>query len=219
MTREVTKVLTWPEYYERRLSQTTPEAYLQEKRLTRWATIAGVVDHTAVGGRVLEAGCGTSVLSVELSRRGYFALAVDHDSDMLSIAVSLSSGLQTQVPYTQADIFNLPFKNNSIDTVFSHGVLEHFDEEGIANALLEGLRVADCYVISVPSLFNRARDLRGDENLWTVHHWRQAIALSGGRLKRVYAMYSKRPRRETINLLVGARLTWMAPNLVFVVTS
>jgi SAM-dependent methyltransferase len=47
---------------------------------------AFVADVVPVGARVLDAGCGTGRVAVELARRGYDVVGVDNDASMLAVA-------------------------------------------------------------------------------------------------------------------------------------
>jgi SAM-dependent methyltransferase len=80
------------------------------------------------GSRVLEAGCGVGAQTIILS-------AKNPDCDFTSIDVSpksikaayklLAQHSRTNVRFQVADIFNLPFADNSFDHVFVCFVLEH----------------------------------------------------------------------------------------------
>src|ERR1044071_2103217 len=157
----------WPVYYRRRLNDVDLETYLSIKLKTRGTTIESVIEFTSPTARVLEAGCGTSVLSIILSRKGYSNYCLDFDPEMIEIARDLNTRARTSIYYSLGNLFDLPFEDKTFGTVFSHGVLEHFNDVEIALAIDEGLRVAQTYVFSIPTVFNRADDLHGDENPWS----------------------------------------------------
>lgn len=56
---------------------------------------------------LLDLGCGTGSLSVELSRLGYEVIGVDRSADMLSVAVRKNAGLPTPVLYLCQDMRRL----------------------------------------------------------------------------------------------------------------
>ena len=68
------------------------------------AHVHGEADRVAAllpdGGRVLDAGCGTGRVGIELARRGYEVVGVDVDAGMLAHARDRAPGL----PWVQADL-------------------------------------------------------------------------------------------------------------------
>lgn len=56
------------------------------------------------GSRVLDAGCGTGRVAIELARRGYVVTGVDLDASMLAVARDRSPGLRWEL----ADLASLP---------------------------------------------------------------------------------------------------------------
>ena len=56
---------------------------------------------------VVDLGCGTGSLSVELARRGYDVIGVDNSPEMLSIAMSKSAGVEPSILYLCQDMARL----------------------------------------------------------------------------------------------------------------
>lgn len=87
--------------------------------------------HYQQGEKVLEAGCGIGAQTVILSKNS-------PDADITSIDISETSLKQamqrakdhdiSNVTFRQADIFNLPFEDESFDHVFVCFVLEHLEQ-------------------------------------------------------------------------------------------
>ena len=80
------------------------------------------------GSRVLEAGCGTGAQTVILAGNNPDTLFTSVDISPESIAharLLVESADLSNVEFRQADIFNLPFENESFDHVFLCFVLEH----------------------------------------------------------------------------------------------
>jgi SAM-dependent methyltransferase len=89
------------------------------------------------GSFVLEAGCGVGAQTVTLARSspGARILSVDISAESVSAAkAKVASEGFTNVEFRQADIFALPFENQSFDHVFVCFVLEHLPRpvEGLA---------------------------------------------------------------------------------------
>ena len=80
------------------------------------------------GAYVLEAGCGTGAQTVTLAAHSPDArfTSIDHSMSSLALAEAAvaSKGL-LNVEFKNADIYNLPFPENSFDHVFVCFVLEH----------------------------------------------------------------------------------------------
>jgi SAM-dependent methyltransferase len=94
------------------------------------------------GSVVLEAGCGVGAQTVTLAQRSPDArfVSVDISTDSIAKAKKATdaAGL-TNVRFQQADIFSLPFANESFDHVFVCFVLEHLSRPVEALSLLKRL--------------------------------------------------------------------------------
>ncbi|MCL1902473.1 MAG: class I SAM-dependent methyltransferase, partial [Alphaproteobacteria bacterium] len=118
-----------------------------------------------------------------------------------------------KVAYRKADITSTGFEDKSFDIIFSHGVLEHFSDQGISAALSEGFRISDTYIISVPTIWDKSGCLTGDERLMTVRSWQRIIKKSGLQIAETQSFYPK-------NIKPGNwwQKIWPAGNAVFVLT-
>jgi ubiquinone/menaquinone biosynthesis C-methylase UbiE len=112
-----------------------------ERLLDQANAVRELLHHDTIyspGSKVLEAGCGVGAQTVILAKNS-------PDAEIVSIDVSLESIKQasdlidkekiTNVHFRQADIFELPFEEESFDHVFICFVLEHLQEP--ARALME----------------------------------------------------------------------------------
>ncbi len=94
-------------------------------------TLSGLLHYDtayAAGRTVLEAGCGTGAQTIILagSNRGARFTSVDISEDSLAEARQRIEGAGiSNVEFQVADIFNLPFADESFDDVFVCFVLEH----------------------------------------------------------------------------------------------
>ena len=91
---------------------------------------------------VLEAGCGVGAQTTTIARNSPQTrfLSIDLSADSLAVARerTTDAGI-TNVAFLQADIFNLPFKEQSFDHVFVCFVLEHLRDPLGALARLKRL--------------------------------------------------------------------------------
>lgn len=83
------------------------------------------------GARILDAGCGTGLLTLALLRSIRFPVNITAlDLSATSIveakkAVSQSPGRRRDVSFTQGNVLSLPFADNSFDLVVTSGALEY----------------------------------------------------------------------------------------------
>ena len=100
-------------------------------------------------GKVVEAGCGLARYVKFLSDRGYDIVGIELSQDTVDMVTERAPELDVR----QGDVIALPFGNDSISGVISHGVVEHFIE-GPQKPLKEIYRVLKAgyhAVITVPS--------------------------------------------------------------------
>lgn len=88
------------------------------------------------GGTVLDAGCGTGRVGIELARRGYRVTGVDSDPAMLATARSKAAELD----WVQADLADLPDTvPRSFDLILLAGNVMIFLEPGTEERVVRGL--------------------------------------------------------------------------------
>jgi len=87
-------------------------------------------------GIIVEAGCGTGESSAKIPKRNRTFVAVDISAHPLINHRNPNVDIKLQ-----ADIFNLPFKDNSVDAIFNLGVHEHFTWEENIRILNEYRRI------------------------------------------------------------------------------
>lgn len=78
--------------------------------------------HLDPGARIIDAGCGIGATVYGLVRAGYDAEGIDFAENTLGRIKELVPELKVR----QADVRDLPYKDNSLDGVWSLGVIEHF---------------------------------------------------------------------------------------------
>ncbi|HPS54608.1 MAG TPA: methyltransferase domain-containing protein [Sedimentisphaerales bacterium] len=92
------------------------------------------------GSKVLEAGCGVGAQTVSLAKNSPNAQITSVDISEASVAEAkrkVESEGFTNVTFQQADIFNLPFEQESFDHIFLCFVLEHLPNPVEALSILK----------------------------------------------------------------------------------
>ena len=91
------------------------------------------------GMEILDIGCGTGNLSLELARLGARVTGVDISEPMLAIARQKALREKLDVKFYKADVHDLPFDDETFDAVVSLSALEFVSDLG--EALKEAYRV------------------------------------------------------------------------------
>lgn len=89
------------------------------------------VPHLQPGMKLLDAGCGPGTITIDLAERVTPGKTIGIDIQPTQIeqtqALATERGITT-VEVAVADVYDLPFPDNSFDAAFAHGVLMHLRE-------------------------------------------------------------------------------------------
>lgn len=110
----------WDAYYERR------DVFSLIHQLRRSRALAWVDElHLPAGAEVLEVGCGTGLVAIELARRGLRVTAVDSAVNMFARAeVNVAvAGLGESVALMRGDVECLPLPSSSVQLVVALGLV------------------------------------------------------------------------------------------------
>jgi SAM-dependent methyltransferase len=92
---------------------------------------------------VLDAGCGTGRVALELARRGVFVVGADRDASMLAVAIRRAAELAGEVPGVRLRFVGCPHRGHDHGTTIEVGVLAgnvpHFADPGTEQALVAGV--------------------------------------------------------------------------------
>ena len=139
------------------------------------------------GGKILEAGSGSSANSIFLSNEGHEVTAVDNDSKIILLAKELSKPFNKRPNFLKQKIESLKEKYS---VVFSHGVLEHFDDKETIKLIKKELELGDYVIFSVPSnFFRKDQVINGDERFMSVKKWESLILKSGAEVVEKFSYF------------------------------
>jgi 2-polyprenyl-6-hydroxyphenyl methylase / 3-demethylubiquinone-9 3-methyltransferase len=107
----------------------------------------------AVEKSALEVGCGGGILTEEIAKMGFITTGVDPAEKSLNIAIKHAKDNNLKIKFEKGTGENLPFQNNSFDTVFCCDVLEHVRD--LPKVISEISRVLKNRGIFIYDTFNR----------------------------------------------------------------
>ena len=211
------KIEPWEHRYAKTKSIKLVDKYIDDKAKKWKQTLNVITKFTPKAGTILEIGCGTSAMSIWLNKKGFNNVCIDSNNKMLKIAKDLNNRSFSNVKYKKCDLEKLAFKDNTFDTIFSQGVLEHLDNYKIPQIINEGLRVGKTYIFAIPTIFDISDCLRGDENLISYFSWKQIISKSNGKIVDVCGYFPFHPTIQKINSYLKNKAYWISPTLVFTI--
>jgi len=179
--KEKKEVMKWEEFYK----PFHREDYL--RHIEAWKGICHIIArHTPPKGRILEIGFGTGMMSIYLSKMGdkynFYCVGFDKEKKMVDRAKNLTLEVGGRAKFACHDLFDLdsggkvgPSKVGTYHTVFSQGMLEHFNDDQIRKAIEIMFKIGRKVCFSVP-IEKFAHKSRGDERLLSDAFWRRIIA-------------------------------------------
>jgi len=102
--------------------------------------------NVSLDARILEVGCNIGNQLLLLQQLGYFNL---HGIEVQSYAIGVARSRTSNINLLQATAFNLPYRDNCFDLVFTSGVLIHIAPADLSVALDEIHRCTRTYILGV----------------------------------------------------------------------
>lgn len=100
---------------------------------------AFLLPHLQPDMRLLDVGCGPGSITIELAEMVGSAVGIDAADAAIEHARSAAAAGTTHVRFEVADVYDLPFDDQSFDVVYAHQVLQHLGDP--VSALVEARRV------------------------------------------------------------------------------
>jgi 2-polyprenyl-3-methyl-5-hydroxy-6-metoxy-1,4-benzoquinol methylase len=185
-----------------------------------------IIKNTPNGGRILELGCGTALLSLILADYGFRVKALDLSKEILDYAAGRMYLKDINLDFCQGNILNLDtqFQADYFDTICHSGVMEHFSDEDIINSLSSQAKIAQIVIFRVPSIKNKITCKHfGDERFLSNKKWLELINASGFRKASVYgdfdlpkAIYLFSPHILLVSRKLSFWCKWFSKHSIFV---
>jgi len=182
-----------------------------KRNVIHWDLIRAVLKRSR--GGVLEVGVGSGAQSALLSRWVRPVVTIDNDRRIMEAAGPNLDRFGPKTTRVLADAFRMPFRDGAYGVSLSQGLMEHFDDDGIAGLVREQLRVCRSVVFSIPSDRYPRQDV-GNERLMPPERWRAIVERAAGPGYAVQARYY-RGDLEAIKYSVLAR-RWLGSFSVLV---
>lgn len=153
----------WFEFYRNRIENISYEEYFNKK----YGIFLGYLSQNIKEGyKVLEVGCGTSLVTKSLYRNNTQFTVADNNRKMLELSEINLKG--TPVKKKLWDIRKQ--LKRRFDVIYSHGVLEHFNLNEIKTIIRNQLKCSKLLVHYVPS-YKYGQQSFGDELLLSKYEW------------------------------------------------
>jgi 2-polyprenyl-6-hydroxyphenyl methylase/3-demethylubiquinone-9 3-methyltransferase len=119
--------------------------------------VQGVIEHLNIlfpdglkGKTVLDAGCGSGVVSIAFSIMGADVLGIDGSPSCVRVASERAKEIGVPACFEQHDLTSLDMGNRAFDIIYSWGVLHHTtDAQGSFDNLVKYLKPGGTIVIAV----------------------------------------------------------------------
>ncbi|MCK5474912.1 MAG: class I SAM-dependent methyltransferase [Candidatus Aenigmarchaeota archaeon] len=102
--------------------------------------------------KILEAACGSGLMSSRLSKQGADTYLLDFSAYALKDAGKNFKNNKQMFLGTKADIMKMPFNDNTFDIVWNQGVIEHFDKpEKVVKEMMRITKKGGVLIIFIPA--------------------------------------------------------------------
>ena len=192
--------------------------YLDYKVKEKKFFISKIISYCKPYKNILEAGCGTGVLSTYLANNGFDVTAVDNDPEMLNIAKKISMKYDKRPNFIKQDINNLNYPTNHFGVVFSHGVLEHFSDSQIISLIKKQLKISRTLIFSIPTNYLDEKKDRyyGNERFLSLKKWKSLISQTPSEIIEVFVFHYIMGWKKYWDTVVRMKIFGPPPYLTFV---
>jgi 2-polyprenyl-3-methyl-5-hydroxy-6-metoxy-1,4-benzoquinol methylase len=118
----------------------------------RWRSLRSLVKSYVRGVRVLDVGCGTGHMALDLLKAGYEVTAIDISPQLVNFSRSLIAREGFEADVRILDLLDIKKLNKKFDTIICLDVIEHMENDDLAiKKMSEVLEPRGRLIISVPA--------------------------------------------------------------------
>lgn len=179
--------MSWYNVYLNEIKQKkNAKNYIEDKIKHKQVFIKLLKKYSKNNKKLIEAGCGTGIISSYMASKEYDVLGIDIDEEILQLSTNLAKEYfdeDKKLKFEKMSILDMQFSKEEFDVCFSNGVLEHFEDEDIICSLKNQMNISRYVVLGIPTqFFDKTEALYGDERFLPLEYWRYLITKSGGRI-------------------------------------
>lgn len=182
--------MDWNKIYLNQIEKQGGNKVYMEYKINHKKKLLQILRNYSGNGKIIEAGCGTGIITSQLASEGFDVVGIDINKDILKLAKRLEKDYfgKNKARFIEKSIFDLSFKENEFDLCFSCGVLEHFPNEMIIDSISQQLKISKTVIIVIPTKwFDNEEALHGDDRFLNISYWRKLIKESGGKVIKEYS--------------------------------
>lgn len=171
-----TKSSDWQSYFEKH------NRFLCLQAQTHAFLIQLILIHADKNAKILEAGCGTAILSGLLSNAGLKVTAMDLEKDVIDHAKNNLKTKKNNLKFETGNLFELinNYSANEFDIICHSGVLEHFSDEKIVDTLKQQKIISKKVIFKIPNSRTKMGPSHfGDERFLPNSKWYYLIKNAG----------------------------------------
>ncbi len=120
----------------------------------RWCNLRALIEKFITGNKILDAGCGTGHLTLNLLKKNYDVTAVDYSDELICYAKKNINEANYAAKIFSCDLVSL--KNNDLlpfDSIICLDVIEHIEKDAIVlHNFYDLLKSHGTLIISVPAI-------------------------------------------------------------------
>lgn len=197
-------MMDWYDVYLNQIEKSGGNKSYMEFKIKHKKKLLKILRKYSGSGKIIEAGCGTGIISSQLASEGYDVVGIDINDKILKLCKKLEKEYfgNNKAKYVKKSIFKINYKRKSFDLCYSCGVLEHFDDNLIIDSLKQQLNIAEKVIVVIPTKwFDDNEALHGDDRFLKLSYWRKLINQSGGKIIKEYSYPFKQKYYQKIKNL------------------
>lgn len=182
--------MDWYDVYLEQINKSGGEKSYMAFKIFHKKKLLKILRKYSGNGKLIEAGCGTGIITSQLASEGYDVTGIDINQKILNLCKKLEKEFfgANKAKFINKSIFDLDYKRKTFDLCFSCGVLEHFEDEKIINSIKQQLNISKTVIIVIPTKwFDDSEALHGDDRFLKISYWRKLIKTSGGKVIKEYS--------------------------------